>query len=83
MVLILAAVLALNGADLATISAITSDLERVFHIGKTSFGVLASVVALTGAVFTLQTPRRQWRGSSRLRGAGHRARILLKTMKAG
>ena len=52
-VLILAAVLGLNGADLATVSAITSNLERAFHIGNTSIGVLASVVALTGAVFTL------------------------------
>jgi predicted MFS family arabinose efflux permease len=52
-VLTLAAVLGLNGADLATISAVTGNLERGFHIGNTSIGVLASVVALAGAVFTL------------------------------
>jgi len=52
-VLILAAVLGLNGAGLATISAITSNLERAFHVGNTGIGVLASVVVLTGVVFTL------------------------------
>jgi hypothetical protein len=34
-VLIVAAVLGLNGAGLATISAITSDLEHTFRIGNT------------------------------------------------
>jgi len=52
-VLVLAAVLGVNGAGLATISAITSNLERAFHVGNTRIGVLASVVALTGVVFTL------------------------------
>src|SRR5438552_14461275 len=52
-VLILAAVLGLNGAGLATISAITSNLERAFHVGNTGIGVLASGVVLTGVVFTL------------------------------
>lgn len=37
-VLMLAAVLGLNGADTATISAVTSNLERAFHIGNTKSG---------------------------------------------
>ena len=52
-VLTLAAVLGLSGADTATISAVTGNLEHAFHVGNTSIGVLVSVVALTGAVFTL------------------------------
>lgn len=52
-VLTLAAVLGLSGADTATISAVTGNLEHAFHVGNTSIGVLLSVVALTGAVFTL------------------------------
>jgi MFS family permease len=52
-VLLLAAVLGLNGADTATISATTGDLERAFHVGNTQIGLLLSVVALTGAVFTV------------------------------
>jgi predicted MFS family arabinose efflux permease len=52
-VLMLAAVLGLNGADTATISATTGELERAFHIGNTQIGLLLSVVALTGAVFTV------------------------------
>jgi MFS family permease len=52
-VLTLAAVLGLNGADTAAISATTGNLEHAFHIGNTRIGVLVSVVALTGAVFTL------------------------------
>lgn len=52
-VLTLAAVLGLNGADTATISSTTGNLESAFGIGNTRIGVLLSVVALTGAVFTL------------------------------
>jgi MFS family permease len=52
-VLMLAAVLGLNGADTATISAVTSNLERAFHIGNTQIGLLLSVVAVAGAVCTL------------------------------
>lgn len=52
-VLLLAAVLGLNGADTATISATVGDLERAFHVGNTQIGLLLSVVALTGAVFTV------------------------------
>jgi len=50
---VLAAVLALNGADLATVSATADNLEPAFHIGTTAIGLLVTVVALGGAVFTL------------------------------
>ncbi|MGE5289827.1 MAG: MFS transporter [Micromonosporaceae bacterium] len=53
MVLVLAAVLGLNGADAATISATANNLERAFHIGNTAIGLLVSVVALAGAVCTV------------------------------
>lgn len=43
-VLVLAAVLGLNGADTATISATTSNLEQAFGIGNTQMGLLLSVV---------------------------------------
>lgn len=52
-VLILAAVLGLSGADTGTISATTNNLEQAFHIGNTQVGILLSVVALVGAVFTI------------------------------
>lgn len=52
-VLTLAAVLGLSGADTATIAATTSNLERAFGVGNTEIGLLLSVVALTGAVFTV------------------------------
>src|SRR6185437_17020642 len=52
-VLTLAAVLGLSGADVGTISATTGNLERAFHVGNTQIGVLLSVVALVGAAFTI------------------------------
>ncbi len=52
-VLTLAGVLALSGADTGTISATADNLERAFHIGNTGIGLLLSVVALAGAVFTI------------------------------
>ncbi len=52
-VLILAAVLALNGADTGTISATTGNLEQAFHIGNTQIGLLLTIVALVGALFTI------------------------------
>jgi predicted MFS family arabinose efflux permease len=51
--LTLAAVLAVNGADTGTISATASNLEHAFGIGNTQIGLLLTVVALTGAVFTV------------------------------
>jgi predicted MFS family arabinose efflux permease len=52
-VLVLAAVLGLSGADGATISATTSNLETAFHVGNTQIGLLLSVVGVVGAVCTL------------------------------
>jgi MFS family permease len=52
-VLILAAVLGLSGADTGTISATTGNLERAFHVGNTQIGLLLTVVALVGALFTI------------------------------
>jgi predicted MFS family arabinose efflux permease len=52
-VLTLAAVLGLSGADTGTISATTGNLEQAFHVGNTQIGVLLSVVALVGAAFTI------------------------------
>lgn len=52
-VLTLAAVLGLSGADTGTISATTGNLERAFGVGNTQIGILLSVVGLVGAVFTI------------------------------
>jgi MFS family permease len=47
------AVLALNGADTATVGAVAPQLERALHIGNTKIGLLTSVALLVGAVFTI------------------------------
>ncbi len=52
-VLTLAAVLGLSGADTGTISSTTGNLERAFHVGNTQIGLLLTVVGLTGAMFTI------------------------------
>jgi predicted MFS family arabinose efflux permease len=52
-VLTLAAVLGLSGADTGTVSATAGNLERAFGIGNTQIGVLLSVVGLVGALFTI------------------------------
>jgi MFS family permease len=52
-VLTLAAVLGLSGADTGTISSTTGNLERAFGVGNTQIGLLLTVVGLTGAVFTI------------------------------
>jgi MFS family permease len=52
-VLTLAAVLGLSGADTGTISSTAGNLERAFGVGNTQIGVLLTVVGLTGAVFTI------------------------------
>jgi MFS family permease len=46
-------VLALNGADTATIGAVAPELEHALHIGAGSIGLLTSVTLLMGAVTTL------------------------------
>jgi MFS family permease len=47
------AVLALNGADTATVGAVAPQLERALHIGNTKIGLLSSVALLVGALFTI------------------------------
>ena len=45
--------LALNGADMATVGAVAPQLEHSLHIGNTKIGLLSSVSLLVGAVFTI------------------------------
>jgi predicted MFS family arabinose efflux permease len=52
-VLTLAAVLGLAGADTGTISATSNNLEEAFGIGNTRIGLLLTVVGLVGALFTI------------------------------
>jgi MFS family permease len=52
-IVVFAAVLALNGADAATVGAIAPQLENALHIGNTKIGLLSSVALLIGAVFTI------------------------------
>jgi MFS family permease len=47
------AVLALNGADTATVGAVAPQLENSLHIGNTEIGLLISVALVVGAVFTI------------------------------
>jgi MFS family permease len=47
------AVLALNGADTATVGAVAPQLEHSLHISNTEIGLLSSVALLVGAVFTI------------------------------
>src|SRR3982074_554773 len=47
------AVLALNGADTATVGAVAPQLESALHIGNTKIGLLRSVALLTGAGFKI------------------------------
>ena len=47
------AVLALNGADTATVGAVAPQLEHSLHIGNTKIGLLSSVALLAGAVFVI------------------------------
>jgi MFS family permease len=46
-------VLALNGADTATVGAVAVQLEHSLHIGNTKIGLLSSVALLVGAIFTI------------------------------
>src|SRR5437764_2435579 len=47
------AVLALQGADTATVGAVAPQLEHSLHIGNTEIGLLSAVALLVGAVFTI------------------------------
>lgn len=52
-VVVLACVLALEGADLATIGAAAPQLEAAFHISNLRLGLLAAVSTMVGAIGTL------------------------------
>ena len=52
-ILLFGGVLALNGADTATVGAVAPQLEHALHIGNTKIGLLSSVALLVGAVFVL------------------------------
>src|ERR1700719_1339280 len=52
-IVLFAAVLALNGADTATVGAVGPQLESALHIHDVDIGLLSSVSLLVGAVFTI------------------------------
>jgi len=52
-ILVLAAVLGLVDADLATVSAVADELKSAFHISNTQIGLLLSTVAYATAAATL------------------------------
>lgn len=52
-ILILAAALGLQGADVGTLSATANNLQRAFGLNNTAIGLLVSVTALAGALGTL------------------------------
>jgi MFS family permease len=52
-ILLLGAVLSLNGADSATVGAVAPQLERALHVGNAGIGLLSSAALLSGAVFVL------------------------------
>ncbi len=52
-IILFALVLALNGADTATVGAIAPQLESSLHISNADVGLLSSVSLLVGAVFTI------------------------------
>jgi MFS family permease len=52
-IVLFAAVLALNGADTATVGAVAPQLKAALHIGDADIGVLSAVSLLVGAVFTI------------------------------
>jgi MFS family permease len=52
-VVLFGSVLALSGADAATVGAVAPQLEHALHISNTEIGLLSSVAVLVGAVFTI------------------------------
>jgi MFS family permease len=52
-VVVLACVLALNGADFATVGASATELRHGLHISNTDIGLLVSVTSLVAAIATL------------------------------
>jgi len=52
-IVLFACVLALNGADSATVGAVAPQLESSLHINNADIGLLSSVSLLVGAIFTI------------------------------
>jgi predicted MFS family arabinose efflux permease len=52
-ILLLAAILALDAADKATVSVVAKNLKQVFHIGNTEIGILIACTSFAGALITL------------------------------
>jgi MFS family permease len=52
-IVLFAIVLALNGADAATVGAVAPQLESSLHINNADVGLLTSVSLLVGAIFTI------------------------------
>jgi predicted MFS family arabinose efflux permease len=52
-ILVLAAVLSLQSADLGTVGAVAPELKRALGISNTQIGLLATVVLVTGAIATI------------------------------
>jgi predicted MFS family arabinose efflux permease len=52
-IMVLAAVLGLDTAQLGTLSAVAELLKRAFHVGNTQIGLLLAIVSFVGAVATL------------------------------
>ena len=52
-IVLFGAVLAVNGADTATVGAVAPQLKAALHIGDAKIGLLTSVSLLIGAVFTI------------------------------
>lgn len=52
-ILVFAAVLALNSADTATVGASATELRQSLHISNTDIGLLVAVTAAVGAVFSV------------------------------
>jgi MFS family permease len=52
-IVLFAAVLALSGADAATVGAVAPQLESSLHIGNTELGLLSSASLLVGAIFAI------------------------------
>ena len=52
-IMLFAGVLALSGADTATVGAVAPQLEHSLDIGNTEIGLLSSAALLVGAVFTI------------------------------
>ena len=52
-IVVLAAVLGLSGADAATVGALASELRQGLHITNTDIGLLVAVSSLVGAIATL------------------------------